>query len=63
MKKLFTKFKFPELHKNAAKVIKIQIKYCRRDWRRNNHKIIQIPYYYVKFPAGDDWLDFESSPE
>ena len=63
MKKLFTKFKLPELHKNAAKVIKIQIKYLRRDWRRQNHKIIQLPYYYVKFYPADDWLDFEAGPE
>lgn len=63
MKKLFTKFKLPELHKNAAKVIKIQIKYCRKDWRRNNPKIMQFPYYHVKFEQGDDWMDFESSAE
>jgi hypothetical protein len=65
MKKLFAKFKMPELFKNAAKVIKIQIKYLRRDWRKQeqNQKIISIPYQYVKFLPGDDWLDFESSPE
>jgi hypothetical protein len=40
MKKLFSKFKLADLHKNAAKVIKIQIKYLRRDWRRSNPKII-----------------------
>ena len=61
MKKLFMKFKLPELRKNAAKVIKIQIKYLRRDWRRNNEKIISIPYQYVKFHFADDWLDFEGS--
>ena len=61
MKKLFAKFKMRELHKNAAKVIKIQIKYLRRDWRKQeqNQKIISIPYQYVKFAPGDDWLDFE----
>lgn len=63
MKKLFSRFKLASLQKNAAKVIKIQIKYLRRDWRRNNAKIIQIPYYFVKFAPGDDWMDFESSPE
>ena len=51
------------MQKNAAKIIKIQIKYLRRDWRRNNAKIIQIPYYFVKFEPGDDWMEFESSPE
>ena len=40
VKKLYAKFKLPELQKNAAKVIKIQIKYLKRDWRRTNHKII-----------------------
>ena len=65
MKKLITKFKMPELYKNAAKVIKIQIKYLRKDWRKQeqNQKIISIPYQYVKFAPNDDWLDFESSPE
>ena len=33
MNKLFKKFKFAELKKNAAKVIKIQIKFNNKRWR------------------------------
>ena len=63
MRKLFTKCKLSQLKKNAAKVIKIQIKYMNRNWRKANEKIVSIPYQYVKFDYTDDWLAFEGSPE
>ena len=63
MKKLFTKCKLAQLKKNAAKVIKIQIKYQTRNWRKANEKIVSIPYQYVNFTYSDDWLAIEGSPE
>ena len=63
MRKLFTKCKLPQLKKNAAKVIKIQIKYMNRNWRKANERIVSVPYAYVQFTYDDDWLAYEGSPE
>ena len=63
MRKLFSKCKLAQLKKNAAKVIKIQIKYMNRNWRKANEKIVSIPYAYVQFDYSDDWLSYEGSPE
>ena len=44
MKRLISKFEEPEARKNAAKIIKIQIKYMNRNWRKNNMKIVSLVY-------------------
>ena len=63
MKKLFQKFHLPQIQKNAAKVIKIQIRWTQKPWRKQNEKIWTIPYQYCKLTYTDDWLIFEDSPE
>lgn len=44
MKKLINKFTRPDLCKNAAKVIKIQIRHISKTWRKDNMKIISSVY-------------------
>ena len=63
MRKLFQKFKLPEIQKNAAKVIKIQIRWTNKQWRKANERVVSIPYQYCKLSYNDDWLIFEDSPE
>ena len=43
MKRLVTRFD-GEVKKNAAKIIKIQIKYMNKNWRKNNMKTISLVY-------------------
>jgi len=62
IKKLIARFTLPQLKKNAAKVIKIQIKYMEKRWRKTNMKIVSIPYSYVDLNITDEWLAFDSSP-
>ena len=62
IKKLIARFTMPELKKNAAKVIKIQIKYMDKRWRKNNMKIVSIPYSFVDLNIEDEWLALDSSP-
>ena len=59
MKRLITKFEksnVSDIKKNAAKIIKIQIRYMNRNWRKNNMKIVSLVYQYVKLRNLDDWL-------
>lgn len=47
MKRLIGKFEKSEtsnIKKNAAKIIKIQIKYMNRNWRKTNMKIVSLVY-------------------
>ena len=44
MKRLIGKFEGVEVRKNAGKIIKIQIKYMNRNWRKNNMKIVSLVY-------------------
>jgi len=44
MKKLINKFTRADLCKNAAKVIKIQIRHISKNWRKDNMKIISSVY-------------------
>lgn len=44
MKRLVSKFEEPEVRKNASKIIKIQIKYMNKNWRKNNMKIVSLVY-------------------
>jgi hypothetical protein len=44
MKKLINKFTRADLRKNAAKVIKIQIRQISKAWRKDNMKIISTVY-------------------
>jgi len=44
MRKLFSKFQLPQIQKNAAKVIKIQIRWTNKSWRKSNERIVSIPY-------------------
>ena len=60
IRKLIQRFKLPELRKNAAKVIKIQIKYLDKKWRKNNMRIVSIPYAYVNLKIEDDWLALDT---
>ena len=68
MKKLITKFTRLDLRKNAAKVIKIQIKYSTikhspKEWRKDNMKIISTVYQYVELTGLDDWLGWKKEKE
>jgi hypothetical protein len=63
MKRLITKFEYAEVRKNSAKIIKIQIKFMNRNWRKNNMKIVSLVYQYVKLRNLDDWLGMENSQE
>ena len=63
MRKLFQKFQLPQIQKNAAKVIKIQIRWTSKSWRKANEKIVSIPYQYCKLTYNDDWLVHEDSHE
>lgn len=63
MKRLITKFEFAEVRKNSAKIIKIQIKFMNRNWRKNNMKIVSLVYQYVRLRNLDDWLGMENSQE
>ncbi|CDW84661.1 UNKNOWN [Stylonychia lemnae] len=63
MKRLINKFEKSEvadIKKNAGKIIKIQIKYMNRNWRKNNMKIVSLVYQYVKLRRLDDWLAWEN---
>jgi len=44
MKKLINKFTRADLCKNAAKVIKIQIRHISKTWRKDNMKIVSTVY-------------------
>jgi hypothetical protein len=63
MKRLITKFEYEEVRKNSAKIIKIQIKFMNRNWRKNNMKIVSLVYQYVRIRNLDDWLGMENSQE
>lgn len=63
MRKIIQKSKMTDLKKNAAKVIKIQIKYLNRNWRKTNMKVVSIPFNFVTLKGNDDWMIYENSPE
>ena len=63
MKKLINKFNRQDLCKNAAKVIKIQIRHISKNWRKDNMKIISTVYQYVKLRKLDDWLGWKREKE
>jgi hypothetical protein len=44
MKKLINKFERLDLCKNAAKVIKIQVRHIPKNWRKDNMKILSTVY-------------------
>mmetsp|Transcript_4624 Transcript_4624/g.3322 ORF Transcript_4624/g.3322 Transcript_4624/m.3322 type:complete len:85 (+) Transcript_4624:265-519(+) len=60
MKRLINKFECPLVRKNASKIIKIQIRYMNRNWRKNNMKVISLVYQYVQLRRLDDWLAWEN---
>ena len=61
MKRLITRFECGTVRTLAAKIIKIQIRYMNRAWRKNNMKIISLVYQYVRIRRLDDWLGTEGS--
>ena len=65
MKKLIGKFTRADLCKNAAKVIKIQIKHIQRQWRRDkeNMKVVSTVYQHVQLRSLDDWLGWRREKE
>mmetsp|Transcript_21682 Transcript_21682/g.33384 ORF Transcript_21682/g.33384 Transcript_21682/m.33384 type:complete len:86 (+) Transcript_21682:2138-2395(+) len=63
MKKLITKFNRPDLCKNAAKVIKIQIRQISKTWRKDNMKILSTVYQHVHLRELDDWLGWKREKE
>jgi hypothetical protein len=63
MKRIITKFDSLQVKKNAAKLIKIQIKLMSKVWRKNNMRIVSYVYQYVKLRELDDWLNYaDNSP-
>ena len=63
MKKLINKFERDDLCKNAAKVIKIQVRNISKTWRKDNMKVISSVYQYVKLKKLDDWLGWKKEKE
>lgn len=47
----------------TAKIIRVQIRYLNRTWRKSNMKIVSIPYQLTQAPNDDDWLQYEGTPE
>jgi hypothetical protein len=63
MKKLINKFEREDLCKNAAKVIKIQIRHISKNWMKENMKVISTVYQYVRLRKLDDWLNWKQAKE
>ena len=63
MKKLINKFTRADLCKNAAKVIKIQIRHISKTWRKENMKSISSVYQHVQLRHLDDWLGWKREKE
>ena len=63
MKKLYTKFQTKKIQDYSAKVIRMQIRYQNRQWRKINMKIVSIPYQLTQKPTDDDWLQYQGTPE
>jgi len=63
MKKLINKFEREDLCKNAAKVIKIQIRHISKNWMKDNMKVISTVYQYVRLRKLDDWLNWKQAKE
>ena len=63
MKKLIAKFDRADLCKNAAKVIKIQIRQISKTWRKDNMKILSTVYQHVQLKDLDDWLGWKREKE
>jgi len=58
MRRIISRFESPQVRKNAAKIIKIQVRFLNKGWRRNNMKIVSMVYQFVKLRKLDDWLTF-----
>ena len=63
MKKLINKFTRADLCKNAAKVIKIQIRHIPKNWRKENMKIVSAVYQHCQLRSLDDWLGWRREKE
>lgn len=64
MRKLHGKFTTNEVIMTyAAKMIRMQIRYLNRNWRKTNMKVVSIPYQLTQCPNDDDWLQYEGTPE
>lgn len=61
MKRLINKFESPDVKNNAGKIIKVQIKYMNRNWRKNNMKIVSLVYQHCHLRRLDDWLAWENA--
>lgn len=61
MRKLHSKFTQPKIQSYCAKIIRIQIRYLNRNWRKTNMKIVSIPYQLTQKVNDDDWLQYEGS--
>ena len=44
-------------------MIKIQIRWTSRSWRKANERIVSIPFQHCRLRYNDDWLIQEDSPE
>ena len=56
MRKLHSKFTSQAIQDYTAKIIRMQIRYLNRNWRKTNMKIVSIPYQLTQKPNEDDWL-------
>jgi hypothetical protein len=64
MRKIHGKFTTNDVvQKYAAKIIRMQIRYLNRNWRKTNMKVVSIPYQLTQYPHDDDWLQYEGTPE
>ena len=44
-------------------MIKQQIRFQTKNWRKSNMKIVSIPFQLCKCTGDDDWLMYEGAPE
>ena len=63
MKKLYGKFTDSKTQDYIAKIIRMQIRYLERNWRKAHMSIVSIPYQLTQKPTDDDWLQYENTQE
>ena len=63
MRKLYQRFTLKKIQDYTAKIIRMQIRYLNRNWRKANMKIVSIPYQLTQKAHDDDWLIYEDSQE
>ena len=63
MKRMYAKYTDPDSQKLIAKIIRMQIRYLDRHWRKNHMSIVSIPYQLTQKSQDDDWLAYEGAQD